>query len=93
MSADQDKQHSVKSCVWHGWREIRRVLWREPALWYWRTNCSRNMHVHVSDLCFQRPMRSLEPIVALLPWCSFVCPSVCLSWKLDGKALWSYGAL
>jgi len=32
-------------------------------------------------------MRSLKRIVALLPWCLSVCPSV---W--DGRATWSYGA-
>jgi len=32
-------------------------------------------------------MHSLEQIVTLLPWCSFVCLSV---W--DGHAVWSYGA-
>jgi len=33
-------------------------------------------------------MLSLEPIFALLPWCSSVCLSV---W--DERALWSYGGL
>jgi len=40
---------------------------------------------------FYRAMRSLERIVALLPWCLCVCLSICLSvW--DGSAFWSYGA-
>jgi len=40
---------------------------------------------------FYRSMPSLERIVAVLPWCSSVRLSVCLSvW--DGHALWSYGA-
>ena len=45
---------------------------------------------------FSYAMRSLEQIVALLPWCLSICPSVCLSIYLsvwDGRALWSYGTL
>ena len=37
---------------------------------------------------FQYAMRSLQQIVALLPWRSSVCPFVCPFW--DGRAFWSY---
>jgi len=33
-----------------------------------------------------------EWIVALLPWCSSICLSICPSVR-DGRALWSYGVL